>query len=1178
VTWLRADDGVNTGGSAQFYDRTFLVAGSLVNPLTSDFCPSGWLYLDSLAANNSIFCTGATSDGEDGTHIWVDTNGAVQLAFNDSVQGSRLTGALSANGAVVVSTWYHWAVNFDRDGNATLYLNGVAKLSVAISTHAASLGATRTRFGNDGGTTYFNGRMSDVYYWTRVLTTAEITWLYQLGNPRSYNEFGTAGDGAALLTGLPAGWPMHEVSGTRADVVGTNTLTPTYANLLSNPGYETLSGQTGKSYLNSDKSGYKYTGAGADIGTNDFTIVATVKPTATPSGDVFTIASAGTAGAGNDYYWLYLNASRVPVLEFNDSSGAAVTTTFNTALAENTRYTLIVTGDRDGNVACYVNNAAEATTGDISGKALSHTAGNLAVGTYAGGPNNGFTGIIAKVGVWSRILTSGERSEYHASGLGLYYGQLAAGTQSGCLVFYDSTDPTGTTLTDQASTNDGTLVAAEIFGNAGFETAGGGGGDVFADWGEFKADGVIADELVIVHGGGHAASLTRVASTCYLQQAGMTLTREYTLSAWARADSGTPTMGYGQAGAASSVVISTSYTQYQMTLTASSSANVVFTNYTDGSTIYIDDASLTAASIPTVSDADLFGSWTETAGGGSIDCETTNPDAGAVSLRMKADGAASLLRETILTAGRSYTWIMRAKALTNGDGLYDPVNTAFTVPFTTSWATYTATRTAADAFFTVYRYNTPATTYVDGLSCVGTTMPGANGPSEAMASDSVGSNHGTLVGRTAATLITDWSTDVPSVDVCEGGYSLNFDGTDDFVTVADAAALRFDAGTLDFTIAAWVKTSQKTRAIIEKRDANDDGWWLGINGSGYIAFSLDTLDAAGAADVTDGAWHHVGVTVDRDGDILIFTDGVWTGGAVGVSSEAMATTAAVLIGKDSVASTFFSGKIDDIRIYSSKLSAAQMAALAAGDDTAANWPGAPTVAHWKFDDGPQTIDPVNGEPIIAWESQGTDRSQFFATTLGYRPDHDAATFGGRESESFDGIDDYIAYPASLTTDSGDGTLIIIFRTAATAFAADQTLLASADEGTANNYLQVGIDSAGKCFIESNVAGTVNRVTGNTVLANSTRYCLVITSSGTAWAMWVNRTAQTLTVTGANSGNWFGDISGRDNVTLGALLTSAGVTEAFEGLIADVGLASDQKSAAQSRALQNYAIGYYGITP
>ena len=55
--------------------------------------------------------------------------------------------------------------------------------------------------------------------------------------------------------------------------------------------------------------------------------------------------------------------------------------------------------------------------------------------------------------------------------------------------------------------------------NGGFETAGGGGADVFANWTENAGSGAIADEGTLVNSGSHAAKLTQGASLdAYIEQ------------------------------------------------------------------------------------------------------------------------------------------------------------------------------------------------------------------------------------------------------------------------------------------------------------------------------------------------------------------------------------------------------------------------------------------------------------------------------------------------------------------------------------------------------------------------------------------------------------------------------------------------------------------------------------
>lgn len=59
--------------------------------------------------------------------------------------------------------------------------------------------------------------------------------------------------------------------------------------------------------------------------------------------------------------------------------------------------------------------------------------------------------------------------------------------------------------------------------------------------------------------------------------------------------------------------------------------------------------------------------------------------------------------------------------------------------------------------------------------------------------------------------------------------------------------------------------------------------------------------------------------------------------------------------------------------------------------------------------------------------------------------------------------------------------------------------------------------------------------GGTALAATTWYSVVLQSTGSAWSIYLNGAAETLTnVSGSNTGDWFGDISGTDHrLTFGA---------------------------------------------
>lgn len=116
------------------------------------------------------------------------------------------------------------------------------------------------------------------------------------------------------------------------------------------------------------------------------------------------------------------------------------------------------------------------------------------------------------------------------------------------------------------------------------------------------------------------------------------------------------------------------------------------------------------------------------------------------------------------------------------------------------------------------------------------------------------------------------------------GHIFTFDGADDYLTLIDSDDLAFrNAG--DFSISIWINTtsSNDDPVIIGDKD-----WGSGGNKGFLFAhigekWKLNLGDgASGRKDLTggvinDGVWHHLAATFDRDGDVVIYQDGVEMG-------------------------------------------------------------------------------------------------------------------------------------------------------------------------------------------------------------------------------------------------------------------------------------------------------------
>lgn len=241
---LESSSGVFTDAAIQFtaIDASRLAMGTNWNPGTKDFAISFWVYLDTSTATQTVLCTGAATNGQDGLCVQINSDGNVLFALNDSVQASRLTATFTAG--IADTTWTHITIYADRSGNAVCYKNGVANaVTLDISTHNASLGATGGNVGSDlTPGNYLNGRLDSLLLFELAdmssVISAMVSALYASGEGVLATDLSSA---QIAAWGGKYGYDLGEASGVRSSATGwtANDLTPTFAELLSNTGFET---------------------------------------------------------------------------------------------------------------------------------------------------------------------------------------------------------------------------------------------------------------------------------------------------------------------------------------------------------------------------------------------------------------------------------------------------------------------------------------------------------------------------------------------------------------------------------------------------------------------------------------------------------------------------------------------------------------------------------------------------------------------------------------------------------------------------------------------------------------------------------------------------------------------------------------------------------------------------
>jgi len=193
------------------------------------------------------------------------------------------------------------------------------------------------------------------------------------------------------------------------------------------------------------------------------------------------------------------------------------------------------------------------------------------------------------------------------------------------------------------------------------------------------------------------------------------------------------------------------------------------------------------------------------------------------------------------------------------------------------------------------------------------------------ANDSASKNNGTIHGA-------EWTTGL-------FGSALSFDGKDDYVEVPDDSTLRFMQSS-SFTISFWAMPVSQGHIVCKMRGArqrNVFGYqtaWSPKNSTFGFAVESSWKGAVSATtglnSAPAGSWYHV-AAVYADKDIKIYLNGeLRENKTFDLSTSSTTPDKNLVIGArsyDSTITSFFGGKVDDVRIYDGALSDAEIWAL-----------------------------------------------------------------------------------------------------------------------------------------------------------------------------------------------------------------------------------------------------------
>lgn len=135
-----------------------------------------WFNPDSVTGVNTIMSKWANTTDQE----WLVYLNGSTLTLGVLQQGAELTKASITTGA-----WWHVVVTMNSSKGLELFVNGTsAGTKTSVGTVAGT--GSEVRFGQNSTTNFYDGAIDEAAFWTRVITSTEVTQLYNAGAGLAY--------------------------------------------------------------------------------------------------------------------------------------------------------------------------------------------------------------------------------------------------------------------------------------------------------------------------------------------------------------------------------------------------------------------------------------------------------------------------------------------------------------------------------------------------------------------------------------------------------------------------------------------------------------------------------------------------------------------------------------------------------------------------------------------------------------------------------------------------------------------------------------------------------------------------------------------------------------------------------------------------------------------------------
>ncbi|MDP2587110.1 MAG: LamG domain-containing protein [Candidatus Komeilibacteria bacterium] len=372
-------------------------------PFTSGFTISAWIKPDNTGEGNFGRIVEKATSGSNGLSYTMISNNSIGLNVN---AGEAPT---SANNSVPNGVWTHVLVTVASNAIVTHYINGVVSGTPgATSALSGITTANPLTIGNRSGLTdrTFNGAISDVRIYKRVLSISEITQLYG-----SYNPAVVIPD---TEKGLVAHWSLAQEDLKSATVIADKTPNNYEGTISAGGGDGFVADQRGAS-----ARAYDFDGADTTIPTtltsnapftSGFTISAWIKPVSVGENNFGRIVDKAGAGSADGFSYTFGTGGKLSLATGN---GAGILN--GSAISFNVWTHVLVTVASNATVTHYINGAVSGTPEASGALANNITPRPLTIGNRSDAVDRTFNGAISDVRIYNRVLSTTEITQLYGS-------------------------------------------------------------------------------------------------------------------------------------------------------------------------------------------------------------------------------------------------------------------------------------------------------------------------------------------------------------------------------------------------------------------------------------------------------------------------------------------------------------------------------------------------------------------------------------------------------------------------------------------------------------------------------------------------------------------------------------------------------------------------------------------